>query len=188
MKRNIMKRAWEIRREAAKNHGCKVSEILMSDCLKMAWHEAKNPKKKERKKGMNYYKTIEEARVGVDKNTVSIIEFDHVTDGRCYARFTVSMAMLKMVLAQPKNKNCDLNKEMVKIIKEHNPKTAEQIKKEKEEFLKNHTNCERCGCKIDGNKSKSKKVQRYFNGSKVNATVWYCDTCATLLNIMADRD
>ena len=45
MKKNIMKRAWEIRREAAKNHGCKVSEILMSDCLKMAWHEAKNPKK-----------------------------------------------------------------------------------------------------------------------------------------------
>lgn len=38
----IMSRAWDIRREAANRHGCKVSEVLFSDCLKIAWADAKN--------------------------------------------------------------------------------------------------------------------------------------------------
>ena len=34
-----MKRAWEIRKEAAKKWNCKVSEIVFPICLKMAWAE-----------------------------------------------------------------------------------------------------------------------------------------------------
>lgn len=39
--KNTMMRAWEIRKAAATVYGCKVSEISMSECLKMAWAEAK---------------------------------------------------------------------------------------------------------------------------------------------------
>lgn len=53
MKKNIMKRAWEIRRKAAQNHGCKVSEINMSECLKMAWAESKGENKMEKTYGLN---------------------------------------------------------------------------------------------------------------------------------------
>jgi len=41
-KPNAMKRAWEIRREAATKFNCKVTEISMSECLKLAWAEIKN--------------------------------------------------------------------------------------------------------------------------------------------------
>lgn len=34
---NAMKRAWEIRKEAAKRWNCTVSEIVFSECLKMAY-------------------------------------------------------------------------------------------------------------------------------------------------------
>lgn len=37
--KNIMKRAWEIRRNVSKEMNVRVSEISMSDCLKMAWEE-----------------------------------------------------------------------------------------------------------------------------------------------------
>lgn len=36
----IMCRAWDIRREAAADMGCSVSEVLMGECLKIAWAEA----------------------------------------------------------------------------------------------------------------------------------------------------
>ena len=36
----IMNRAWSIRRAAAADMGCKVSEVVMGECLKMAWAEA----------------------------------------------------------------------------------------------------------------------------------------------------
>ena len=36
-----MKRAHEIRRNAATKFNCKVSEIIFSECLKMAWSETK---------------------------------------------------------------------------------------------------------------------------------------------------
>ena len=41
--KNIMKRAWEIAREGQAKFGGKVSEYL-SEALKMAWKEAKQPK------------------------------------------------------------------------------------------------------------------------------------------------
>lgn len=62
--KNIMKRAWEIRREAAQNHGCKVSEINMSECLKMAWAETKGEKKMVR---------IELENIGSNKSWVAEI-------------------------------------------------------------------------------------------------------------------
>lgn len=37
--KDVMKKAWEIRREISKELNTKVSEISMSDCLKMAWEE-----------------------------------------------------------------------------------------------------------------------------------------------------
>lgn len=48
MKKQIMKRAWEIRRAAAQNHGCSIMEIEMSECLKMAWSESKGATKMEK--------------------------------------------------------------------------------------------------------------------------------------------
>lgn len=39
MKKNIMKRAWEIRKAAAQKFCCKVSEIIFSDCLRQSWTE-----------------------------------------------------------------------------------------------------------------------------------------------------
>lgn len=36
----IMTRAWAIRKAAAADMGCKVSEVLMGECLKIAWAEA----------------------------------------------------------------------------------------------------------------------------------------------------
>lgn len=39
---NAMKRAHEIRKEAAKKWNCKTSEIIFSICLEMAWAEIKN--------------------------------------------------------------------------------------------------------------------------------------------------
>lgn len=36
----IMSRAWSIRKNAAEEIGCKVSEVIFSECLKMAWAEA----------------------------------------------------------------------------------------------------------------------------------------------------
>ncbi len=38
--KNIMSRAWEIRKTAAAEIGCKVSEVVFSLCLKQAWAEA----------------------------------------------------------------------------------------------------------------------------------------------------
>jgi|GEM_PF-1692308 hypothetical protein len=37
---SVMLRAWDIRRAAASEIGCKVSEVLWSACLRMAWAEA----------------------------------------------------------------------------------------------------------------------------------------------------
>ena len=36
----IMGRAWDIRRNAAEEIGCKVSEVIMGECLRIAWAEA----------------------------------------------------------------------------------------------------------------------------------------------------
>lgn len=41
---NTMKRAHEIRQEAATKWDCKTSEIIFSICLKMAWSEGKGDK------------------------------------------------------------------------------------------------------------------------------------------------
>ena len=41
MKKQIMKMAWNIRKEAARKFGCKVSEVIFSICLKQAWSEFK---------------------------------------------------------------------------------------------------------------------------------------------------
>jgi hypothetical protein len=42
MKNNTMKRAWEIRRNVAKELNVKVSLVSMSECLKIAWAESRN--------------------------------------------------------------------------------------------------------------------------------------------------
>lgn len=51
-KSDVMKRAWEIRRIAASNIGCKVSEVSMSECMKIAWEEERE--------GRNLYRFIPE--------------------------------------------------------------------------------------------------------------------------------
>lgn len=39
---NIMREAWSIRRRAAAEMGCKVSEVFFVECLKMAWEQERN--------------------------------------------------------------------------------------------------------------------------------------------------
>jgi len=41
MIKNIMIRAWELRRAGALRFNCKTSEINMSECMKMAWAESR---------------------------------------------------------------------------------------------------------------------------------------------------
>ena len=41
----IMGRAWEVRKAAAAEMGCKVSEVHMGECLKIAWAEAEGGKR-----------------------------------------------------------------------------------------------------------------------------------------------
>ena len=43
--KNTMKRAHEIRKAAATKWNCKVSEIIFSECLKMAWTETEGERK-----------------------------------------------------------------------------------------------------------------------------------------------
>lgn len=38
--RAIMARAWDIRKTAAAEIGCKVGEVVMGECLRLAWAEA----------------------------------------------------------------------------------------------------------------------------------------------------
>ena len=38
--RAIMARAWDIRKTAAAEIGCKVGEVVMGECLRIAWAEA----------------------------------------------------------------------------------------------------------------------------------------------------
>jgi len=57
MKTNVMKRAHEIKREAAKKFNCKESHIIFSLCLKMAWAEIKMGKKTEI--GKKYYSWLQ---------------------------------------------------------------------------------------------------------------------------------
>ncbi len=38
--KTIMSRAWAIRKSAAAEIGCKVSEVMWGECLKVAWAEA----------------------------------------------------------------------------------------------------------------------------------------------------
>lgn len=40
--KKVMTRAWQIRKAAAQECGCKVSEIIFSECLRMAWSQAKS--------------------------------------------------------------------------------------------------------------------------------------------------
>ncbi len=54
MKSQIMKRAWEIRKEAASRFNCKLSEIHFSDCLRQSWAESRKGKKMENLKGRKY--------------------------------------------------------------------------------------------------------------------------------------
>lgn len=39
----IMNQAWMIRRNAAARFGCKISEIHMGECLRMAWTQSRRP-------------------------------------------------------------------------------------------------------------------------------------------------
>ena len=47
--KNIMKKAWEIRKESAKKYNCPVMEIIFGICLKMAWAESKKESEMENK-------------------------------------------------------------------------------------------------------------------------------------------
>jgi hypothetical protein len=44
--REVMKEAWRNRRRSAAHLECKVSEVVFSDCLKMAWQLVKESAKK----------------------------------------------------------------------------------------------------------------------------------------------
>lgn len=85
--KNTMTRAHEIRKEAAKKWNCKISEIVFSICLEMAWSEKMEPK--QLKKAKRY--TVTENLENMDTVRVTITsDFNYTLrkikgiDGRTY--------------------------------------------------------------------------------------------------------
>ena len=66
-KSEIMKRAWEIRKEAAEKIGCKISEIVFSFCLKQAWAEAKGVNTMTKTEKIKAFENFEIARLKYDR-------------------------------------------------------------------------------------------------------------------------
>lgn len=69
---NAMKRAHEIRKEAAAKWNCKTSEIIFSICLKMAWAETKAVKMEQ---GEEFHAWIQKMNgEDVYSSTITVIE------------------------------------------------------------------------------------------------------------------
>lgn len=73
MRNNTMKRAWEIRREVAKEMDVKVSKVSMSECLKMAWEEAKTTNVDYVSEVKNMTTKFDEVIDDLDERTVKTI-------------------------------------------------------------------------------------------------------------------
>lgn len=129
---------------------------------------------------MTTHKSIEAAR-GAAKTTPEvhcIIEIDHATEGRCYIGCKAPMKSLEIALR---------NKPMVeikKLVAEHSILTASETAAIREKDLLEHTKCERCGKKIDGNTAYSQ--QESFQRMRV--TAWYCDACRKLLAMIGQGE
>lgn len=80
MKANVMKRAWEIRRNVANELGVKVSAVSMSECLKMAWLESKNSNDGLMTRRDAYKKFCSERQVEITFNTHDWGLYKDVTD------------------------------------------------------------------------------------------------------------
>jgi hypothetical protein len=123
---------------------------------------------------MTTHKTLDAARIAAksDRQVRSIVEIDHATEGRCYIGVRATMAALNVALAHKPMA------EIKRLVAEHATQTAEEIKTAREQVLRDHTKCERCAKKIDGNAAYSQQ-ERYM-GHAVRA--WYCEPCRRLLS------
>ena len=126
---------------------------------------------------MTTHKTLDAARIAAksDREIRSIVEIDHATEGRCYIGVRSTMAALDVALTHKPMA------QIKRLVSEHATRTAEEIKTAREQALRDHTKCERCNAKIDGNTTYSQQ-ERYM-GAKV--TAWYCESCQRLLSISA---
>jgi len=121
---------------------------------------------------MTTHKTLDGARMAAKSGQVrSIVEIDHATEGRCYIGVRATMAALNVALAHKPMA------EIKRLIAEHTILTDTEIAASREQALRDHTHCERCAKKIDGNAAYSQQ-ERYM-GHAVRA--WYCEPCRNLL-------
>jgi hypothetical protein len=117
---------------------------------------------------MTTYPSLQTARADAPaKGAITIIEIDHVTDGRCYIGSRVPMTTLATHLGHPSLAD------IARLITEHNVRT-EQIERHDE-------TCERCGCQVDGATSYRQQEWTRLVGSRVQVTAYYCMRCAGLL-------
>ena len=121
---------------------------------------------------MTTHTTIEAARSAAkDLALRNIIEIEHATAGHCYIVTKCPMQILATALrAKPMA-------EIKRLVADHEVLTPAEQKAEREQFLRDHSECERCGAKVDGNTAYSQKER--FAGNVV--TVYYCETCRGLL-------
>lgn len=132
---------------------------------------------------MTTYKTLEDARRGVPCKVIAIIEIDHKTEGRCFVGCLTTADGLKRSLKQSRQPS-----DIVKVICGHSVKTPEQIETERRADLHDHTSCERCGCKIDGNVAHHQSEWRHLGGSRVQVTAYYCDPCRRVLQAVGQGE
>lgn len=120
---------------------------------------------------METHKTLEEARAEAKKRTDirCIIEIDHATEGRCFVKAKATIDTLKRV---PKPK------EIKGFIAQHEILTEAEAAEKVKKYLREHTNCERCGKKIDGNTAYHQK--EWYMGQRCET--YYCDDCHGLLS------
>lgn len=123
---------------------------------------------------MKTYKTLNDARTAAKDApaVMSIVEIEHAAEGRCYIHVKVPMKSLALALeAKP-------IPEIRRLIAEYSVHTEAEIAADRERYLREHTNCERCNKQIDGNTAYSQ--QEWSNKLKVIA--FYCEPCRALLS------
>ncbi|HKT87775.1 MAG TPA: hypothetical protein VJQ59_05035 [Candidatus Sulfotelmatobacter sp.] len=123
---------------------------------------------------METHRTLEDARIAAKAvpGIHCIVEIDHATEDRCFIKVKAPMKSLELTLkAKPMP-------EIRRLIAEHAVRTEAEIAADREQYLREHTHCERCRKQIDGNTAYSQ--QEWFGKMKVVA--FYCDSCRTLLS------
>jgi hypothetical protein len=127
---------------------------------------------------MQTYPTLEEARIAAKASKVPVREIAkivHRDQGDAYICCRASVDVLRAALRKTPLP------EIVSIVSAHPVLTPEEAKAEHEQHLRDHTSCERCHAKIDGNTAYHQTEHTRFGGKLVDVVAYYCDNCRRLL-------